>query len=66
MNSISRAGAPHDPLDGADDLYSALSVHDDFLIGDPDDGEMLPIGRDQLAAALAWRRRLERQRESPD
>lgn len=49
----------HDPIDEDDDLYSALAVHPGpWLIGDPGDGEMLPISRDQIAAALAWRRRL--------
>ncbi|MGZ4254811.1 MAG: hypothetical protein ACXVS6_22680 [Solirubrobacteraceae bacterium] len=49
----------HDPVDEDDDLYSALAAHEGpWVIGDPDDGEMLPISREQIAQALAWRRRL--------
>ena len=49
----------HDPLDEDDDLYSALAVlQGPWLIGDPDEGEMLPISRKQIAEALAWRRRV--------
>lgn len=46
-----------DPLDADDDLYSALAMHDDWYM-QGDDGELFPIGREQVAQALAWRRRL--------
>ncbi len=48
----------HDPLDQQDDIYDALSLREGpwFMRGEGD--ELLPISREQIAQALAWRRRL--------
>ena len=48
----------HPPLDEQDDIYDALSVREGPWFMQGEDGELLPISREQIAQALAWRRRL--------
>lgn len=47
----------HDPLDEDDDIYDALAINETWFVQD-EDGTLLPISREQIAQALAWRRRL--------
>jgi hypothetical protein len=41
-----------------DDLYSALAVREGPWFMRGEDDELVPISREQVAQALAWRRRL--------
>jgi len=55
---VNDANSKHDPIDADDDLYSALAAREGPWFMQGEDGELIPISREQIAAMLAWRRRL--------